>query len=62
MISMKRLLISLTGPEYEALRRVAFERHVSMAEAIRQILDDACGTTHDDVGRRRGRPKTERKA
>jgi predicted DNA-binding protein len=42
--NLKRTTIFLTGEHHEALRRIAFERHVSMAnlirEAVLEIIED----------------------
>ena len=35
---MRRTQISLDEPMYEALRRIAFERHTSMAQMVREAL------------------------
>lgn len=49
--SMKKLLISLTEPEYEALRRYAFDNNLSKAEVVRRAIDALCGIEHQPVGR-----------
>ena len=36
--NLKRTTIFLTGEHHEALRRIAFERHVSMANLIREAV------------------------
>ncbi len=38
---MKQMLINFTPEQYEALRRVAFERKKSMAWVVRQALEKA---------------------
>jgi hypothetical protein len=48
---MKKVLISLTEPEYEALRRYAFEHNLSKAEVVRRAIDALCGVEHQPVGR-----------
>ena len=51
MESMKKVLVSLTEVEYEALRRYAFENNLSKAEVVRRALDTLCGLDHQPVGR-----------
>ena len=48
---MKKLLVSLTDDEYEALRRYAYEQNLSKAEVVRRAIDALCGVAHQPVGR-----------
>lgn len=38
----KRLQVILQDPEYRDIQRVARARHMSIAEWVRQALDEAC--------------------
>ena len=42
MADLKRVMAYLPADEYERLRRISFERHISMSELIRHAL----GTTY----------------
>lgn len=53
-----RTNITLSATEHEALRRLAFERRTSIAELIRDAIDAAYGTTHDEI-REPGRPRLQ---
>jgi hypothetical protein len=60
---MVRMNLTLSDHEHEALRRLAFERRLSIAELIRLAVDQAYGTDHDEItgpGRRPGAKGTSR--
>lgn len=42
---MKRTQLQLDEPTYESLRRRAFQRGISMAALIRELLQEKLGTT-----------------
>ena len=43
MAELKRVMAYLPADEYEHLRRLSFERHVSMSELIRLAIGKAYG-------------------
>lgn len=46
---IQRMMISLSDNEYDTLRRLAYERHTSIAKLVREALDAAYGTQHDEI-------------
>jgi hypothetical protein len=57
---MQRVVVVLSDNEYEALRRAAFEEHMSMSELVRRAVDRQLGTVHDEIegpGRRRAQDR-----
>lgn len=50
----KRLLVSLDEERYEDLRRLAFERSVSMAELVRTAMEEALEDDLDAIRIKRG--------
>lgn len=58
---MQSLNIILSDTEHATLRRLAFERRLSIAELIRQAVDAAYGTEHAEiVGPGKRHTQTER--
>jgi hypothetical protein len=53
--TVRRLLVTLSDEEHEALRRVSYERRVPIAELIRTAVDRMYNTNHTEIGPR-GRP------
>jgi hypothetical protein len=53
---MQRLVVILSDDEHETLRRLAYERHVPIAELVREAIDQVYGTAHGEI------PKPGRKA
>ena len=57
---MQRMMLMISDNEYEALRRLSFERHVPIAKLIRAAVDAAYGTNDDEIqapGRKREKSK-----
>jgi len=54
---MRRIMLTVSDNEHETLRRLSFERRVSIAELIRQALDDRYGSDHAEIGPPGRRPK-----
>lgn len=54
---MQRMMVTLSDHEYETLRRLAYEQRLSLAQLIRQALDAAYGTNHDEIGPPGRRPQ-----
>ena len=53
---MQRMMLMISDNEYEALRRLSFERRVPLAKLIRAAVDAAYGTNDDEIqapGRKR---------
>ena len=57
---MQRMMLIISDNEYEALRRLSFERRVPLAKLIRAAVDAAYGTNDDEIqapGRKREKSK-----
>ena len=48
-IVMQRMMLMISGDEYETLRRLSFERRVPIAKLIRAAIDGAYGTNDDEI-------------
>jgi len=57
---MQRLIVTIGQDEYETLRRLAYERRVSIAEVVREAIDAVHGTHHRDVPKPGRGPQKER--
>ena len=52
MTTLKKVMTYMPDEEYERLRRLAFERHVSMSDLIRQALGKTYGWEIEPTGKR----------
>jgi hypothetical protein len=46
---VKTFVLKLSEAEHEALRRLAYERRVSLAKLVREAVDEAYGTEHSEI-------------
>ena len=54
---MHRITLLLSDDEYEVLRRLSFERRLSLAKLIRDAVDRAYATEHEEIQRPGRQPK-----
>ncbi len=55
-------MVTLSDDEYETLRRLAYERRVSMTRLVRDAIDEKYGTSGEEIGPPGRRPQTEAEA